>query len=153
MLYAAYIKQCTDVYKFSSTPHEWTLNTHRLQKPIIRLNKQGLKLSIATYRMNLGHPVAVWFSFSICVNRELLKATGIGFYKSDAFPGHPTVSKHTHTRLTALFRDHPGEPVPERWNQSWFYWSKRQWVQWHQLGHMQVCISLQTDNHASTPPL
>ena len=25
--------------------------------------------------------------------------------------------------------------------------------QWHQLGHMQVCISLQTDNHASTPML
>jgi len=25
--------------------------------------------------------------------------------------------------------------------------------QWHQLGRMQVCISLQTDNHASTPPL
>jgi len=25
--------------------------------------------------------------------------------------------------------------------------------QWHQLGHMQVCISLQTDNHDSTPPL
>jgi len=23
--------------------------------------------------------------------------------------------------------------------------------QWHQLGHIQVCISLQTDNHASTP--
>jgi len=25
--------------------------------------------------------------------------------------------------------------------------------QWHQLGHMQVCISLQTDNHASAIPL
>jgi len=25
--------------------------------------------------------------------------------------------------------------------------------QWHQRGHMQVCTSLQTDNHASTPPL
>jgi len=25
--------------------------------------------------------------------------------------------------------------------------------QWHQLGRMQVCSSLQTDNHASTPPL
>jgi len=25
--------------------------------------------------------------------------------------------------------------------------------QWHQLGHMQVCTSLQTDNHVSTPPL
>jgi len=28
----------------------------------------------------------------------------------------------------------------------------REW-QWHQLGHMQVCTSHQTDNHASTPPL
>jgi len=25
--------------------------------------------------------------------------------------------------------------------------------QWHHLGHMQVCTLLQTDNHASTPPL
>jgi len=27
-----------------------------------------------------------------------------------------------------------------------------EWQQ-HQLGYMQVCTSLQTDNHASTPPL
>ena len=25
--------------------------------------------------------------------------------------------------------------------------------QWHQLGRMQICTSLQTDNHASAPPL
>ena len=25
--------------------------------------------------------------------------------------------------------------------------------QWHQLGRMQLCTLLQTDNHASTPPL
>ena len=25
--------------------------------------------------------------------------------------------------------------------------------QWHQLGHMQVCILLQTNNHTGTPPL
>jgi len=25
--------------------------------------------------------------------------------------------------------------------------------QWHQLGYMQVCTSLQTDNHTSTPLL
>jgi len=25
--------------------------------------------------------------------------------------------------------------------------------QWHQLGLMQVCTTLETDNHASTPPL
>jgi len=25
-------------------------------------------------------------------------------------------------------------------------------LQWHQLDHMKVCTSLQTDNHASNPP-
>jgi len=25
--------------------------------------------------------------------------------------------------------------------------------QWHQLGRMQICTLLQTDNHISTPPL
>jgi len=29
--------------------------------------------------------------------------------------------------------------------------SDSEW-QWHQLGYMQVCTSLQTDNHSSTPP-
>jgi len=29
----------------------------------------------------------------------------------------------------------------------------REWHQWHQQGHMQICTSLQTNNHASTPPL
>jgi len=28
----------------------------------------------------------------------------------------------------------------------------REW-QWYQLDHMQVCTSLRTENHASTPPL
>ena len=46
---------------------------------------------------------------------------------------------------------------------SWYQKGKPIWIllkqrdsewQWHQLGHMQVCISLQTDdNHAITPPL
>jgi len=30
--------------------------------------------------------------------------------------------------------------------------SDSEW-QWNQLGHMQVCTSLLTDNHANTPPL
>jgi len=40
---------------------------------------------------------------------------------------HTHTHTHTHTRLTAIFRDYPGEPVglPERQNQSGFYWSKR----------------------------
>jgi len=43
----------------------------------------------------------------------------------------------TRTRLTAL-------DFTEARNNEWL---------WYQLGHMQVCTLLQTDNHASTPPL
>ena len=61
-----------------------------------------------------------------------------------------TSPTHTHTRLTALF---PGLP---RWagtrNLDFTEARDSEW-QWHQLGRMQVCTSLQTDSHASTPPL
>jgi len=53
----------------------------------------------------------------------------------------------------AFVQDYPGEPVLKG-KPIWIL-PKQQTVewQWHQLGHMQVCTSLQTDNHASTPPL
>ena len=63
---------------------------------------------------------------------------------------------HTHTRtpiLRPFVQDYPGGPVPERWNQSGFYWSKRQWVAVASAGPYAICTLLQTDNHASTPPL
>ena len=49
---------------------------------------------------------------------------------------------HTHTRLTALF---PGKPI-------WIL-LKQETVSGSGICHMQVCTLLQTDNHASTPPL
>jgi len=51
-------------------------------------------------------------------------------------------------------KDHPGEPAYQKGKTNLDFTEARdsEW-QWHQLGHMQVCISLQTDNHASTPPL
>ena len=57
-----------------------------------------------------------------------------------------------HTRLTALF---PGLPRYQKGKTNLDFTEARdiEW-QWHQLGHnMQVCTSLHTDNHASTPPL
>jgi len=38
-------------------------------------------------------------------------------------------------------------------NQSGFTEARDSEWQWYQLGHMQVCTSLQTDDHASTPQL
>ena len=59
---------------------------------------------------------------------------------------------HTHTPVQRPFvRDYPSKPVPERYNQSGFYWSRRQRVAVVSAGpYMQVCTSLETDNHAST---
>ena len=64
-----------------------------------------------------------------------------------------TAIEHTHTfngplsRTTRVSRHHKGKT-----NLDFTEARDSEW-QWHQLGHMQVCTSLQTDNHASTPPL
>ena len=61
----------------------------------------------------------------------------------------------THTRLMALC---PGLPTrvsryqKGKTNLDFTEARDSEW-QWNLLGHMQVCTSLQTDNHASTPPL
>ena len=62
---------------------------------------------------------------------------------------------HTHTHLfngffsrtTQVSRYHKGKTSLDFTEASDSEWK------WHQLGHMQVCTSLQTDNHARTPPL
>ena len=55
---------------------------------------------------------------------------------------HVDNAQHTHTCLMALCPGLPG----------WAGTRDSEW-QWHKLGRMQVCTMLQTDNHASTPPL
>ena len=60
---------------------------------------------------------------------------------------------HTRTRLTALCPGLPGWAGTRKVNHLDFTEAIDSEWQWHQLGHMQVCTSLQTDNHASTPPL
>ena len=71
--------------------------------------------------------------------------------KSKCF-GHTRTQAHTHThkRLTALFPGLSGWASTRKVKPIWI--RDGEW-QWHQLGHMQVCTSLQTDNHASTTPL
>ena len=59
---------------------------------------------------------------------------------------------HTHTRLTALFLGLPRWAGTRKVKPIWILLEQDSEWQWHQLGHMQVCTSLQTDNHASTPP-
>ena len=61
---------------------------------------------------------------------------------------------HTHIHLTALFSGttRVSRYLKGKTNLDFTEATDSEW-QWHQLGHMQVCTSHQTDNHASTPPL
>jgi len=82
----------------------------------------------------------IWSRYDFCWLRGALKTSQLIFEcGSDWVTGVFTdtqpattlsdfFTSHTHARLTALFRDYLGGPVPERLNQSGFYWSKRQWV-------------------------
>ena len=60
---------------------------------------------------------------------------------------------HAHTHLTALCQGTTRVSRFQKGKTSLDFTEARndEW-QWHQLGHMQVCTSLQTDNHTSTPP-
>ena len=61
---------------------------------------------------------------------------------------------HTYTPvLTALCPGLPGWAGIRKVKPIWILLKQESEWQWHQLGHMQVCALLQTDNHASTPPL
>jgi len=66
---------------------------------------------------------------------------------------HTHTHTHTHTfngpfsgttRVSRYQKGKTNLDFTVSWHSEW---------QWHQLGHMHVCTSLQTDNHASTPPL
>jgi len=61
---------------------------------------------------------------------------------------------NTHTHLTALCLGPPGWTGTRKVKPILDFTEARdgEW-QWHQLGHMQVCTLLRTDNHASTPSL
>ena len=68
----------------------------------------------------------------------------------------PTVPQASHA--TTITHTHPvngplsGTTWVSRYQKGFTKARDSEW-QRHQLGHMQVCTSLQTDNHASTPPL
>ena len=68
---------------------------------------------------------------------------------------HLEITNKQQTCLTALCPGLPGWAGTRKTNLDFSDFNKArdsEW-QWHQLGHMQVCTSLQTHNHASTPPL
>ena len=71
---------------------------------------------------------------------------------TDTQHGITRTPSQTHTCLSFV-QDYPSEPVPEGNSNVDFTEARDSERKWHQLGHVQACTSLQTDNHASTQPL
>ena len=65
-----------------------------------------------------------------------------------------TIMHHTNPR-SLLTHSQSHTPVLRPFVRDYLDFTEERDNQWqrHQLGHMQVCTSLQTDNHTSTPPL
>ena len=107
----------------------------------------------------LGDPPNVW----LLVPTRVHNPSGISI-GSAIFAGLTVVSNwQTHRQTMIHTHTHPfNGPFSETTQVSWYQKGKTnldftearysEW-QWHQLDHMHVCTSLQTDNHASTPPL
>jgi len=80
------------------------------------------------------HTLSVWATFTFLLFTILTHTHTYPF--NGPFSGTTRVSRYQKGKTNVDFT----EARDSEW-------------QWHQLGHMQVCTSLQTDNHASTPPL
>jgi len=70
-----------------------------------------------------------------------------------AIPAHTHTHTHTHTFNGPLSRTTRVSQYQKGKTNLDFTGARDSERQWHQLGRMQVCTSLQTDNHASTPAL
>ena len=96
----------------------------------------GLLLSIE----GCGHQVPAvsrYQSINLCLYQAVAKPN---------IHMHTHAHTHTHgtTRVSRYQKSKTSLDFTEARDSEW---------QWHQLGRMQVCTSLQTENHASTPPL
>jgi len=83
-------------------------------------------------------------------------AAGITYYKIYKQPKKKSY-EYTHTQTHTFNGPFSGTTQVSRYekgktNLDFTEARDSEW-QWHELGHMQVCKSLQPDNHASTPPL
>jgi len=67
--------------------------------------------------------------------------------------GDTNTHAHTHTHTHTLSRTTRVSQYQKGKTNLDFTEARDSEWQWHQLGHMLVCTSLQTDNHVSTPPL
>ena len=85
-----------------------------------------------------GNWTHVWIMWYDVLRKSVLKYT--------------SANTHIHTRTPLSGTTRVSRYQKGKTNLDFTEAGDSEW-QWHQLGHMQVCTWLQTDNHANTPPL
>ena len=130
-------------YRF--LPFPVTLND---LKGLFRCNSANIYATFCTVSTVTQH-VACFLGKRL---RELCFYT-VSHKRSPTFLVLTLVCTHTHTCLMALCPGLPGWAGTTKVKPVDFTEARDSEWHWHQLGRMQVCILLQTDNHASTPPL
>jgi len=109
----------------------------------------------STSRNAIDPPVVLqaWAPADLMQTRSSHGQQMIQTHSCDWNPLCPEINTHTHpfngplsgtTRVSRYQKGKTNLDFTEARNSEW---------QWHQLGFTQVCISLQTDNHASSSPL
>ena len=108
-----------------------------------------MSLQLPTYADNVALPAAAAVDGSISSARRLHSSRT----RAETYRANLRYNTHTHpfngpfsgtTQVSRYQKDKTNLDFTEARDSEW---------QWHQLEHMQVCTSLQTDNHANTPPL
>ena len=110
-----------------------------------------LKLQISNFKLLLitNYSLVLWETLIVVIKQE--SHTAFTFVPFASI--WTTSKKHTHpfngplsgtTQVSRYQKCKTNLDFTEARDSEW---------QWHQLGRMQVCTLLQTDNHASTPPL
>ena len=100
----------------------------------------------------LNEPIGFWYE-SYCKEQVVTETFFPVSHSSSVVLGNYYTHTHTHpfngplSGTTRVSRNQKGKT-----NLDFTEARDSEW-QWHQQEHMQVCTSLQTDNHASTPPL
>ena len=117
-------------------------------------------LSRRLYDARLINPVLLYFRIHHCTTTALRLGR-----RHSRFLTHSQTHTHSHTNTHTYTNTHThtfngpfsGTTQVSRYQKGKTYLDftearDSEW-KWHQLGHMQVCTSPQTDNHASTSPL
>jgi len=104
-----------------------------------RGHKTGVVLVVISFVHALQFSQVKWFD-NVFVNQWMLTPLKLRVIHTHQFNGPLSRT----TRVSQYQKGKTNLDFTEARDSEW---------QRHQLGHMQVCTSLRTDNHASTPPL